>query len=306
MTQYAPVGICTYTRINHLRQTIEALLNNDLAGETAVFVFSDAPRPGDENKVAEVRDYLGTIRGFGEFHVIARQQNGRVPNCRGGVVHLLGEYGRMIFMEDDIVTAPGFLKFMNQALDKYENNDRVFSVCGYCPPIPINAGYGYDAYFWRRFSAWGYGIWKNRYDCIHNVSPGQYNRLVSSWKLRRSFIKGAGADALPILKREAYGEINANDMKAMYAQFLSDQYTIYPTGSLVRNTGMDGTGVHCGVTDKYEVTLNEKTTFLLPENLVFEEDLIKQCQKFYEIDYTQIVLSNIRSLINQKLLNRKT
>jgi hypothetical protein len=57
-----------------------------------------------------------------------------------------------------------------------------------------------------------------------------------------------------MLKAEAYGEIDAGDVKAMYAQFLSDQYTVYPTQSMVQNIGHDGTGTHCIKTDRFNVS----------------------------------------------------
>ena len=134
----APVVTTTYTRLDHLQRTMNALLKNDLAGETPVFVYSDAARCGDEAKVEAVRAYLATVRGFSEFYIVARDHNmGSVPNGVSAVSEVAEKYGVVISIEDDVVTAPGFLRYMNSALEKYRFDYRVFSVSGYCPPIPI-------------------------------------------------------------------------------------------------------------------------------------------------------------------------
>ena len=109
----APIGVSTYARLNHLRQTIEALKNNHLASESTLYVFSDAARPGDEEQVATVRSYLRTIDGFKEIHIVERATNGRLENSRGGLTWLLDHFGKTIFLEEDIVTAPGFLTYIN-------------------------------------------------------------------------------------------------------------------------------------------------------------------------------------------------
>ena len=65
-------------------------------------------------------------------------------------------------MEDDIVTAPGFLKFMNEALEFYKDDDAIISITGYCPPIEIPDDYKEDVFILPRLNGWGTGfIWKN-------------------------------------------------------------------------------------------------------------------------------------------------
>ena len=115
----APVGLSVYSRLDHVKQTIQALIRNKMASETMLYIFSDAPQPGDELKVEMVRKFLKTIEGFKKIAIIERTKNSRVKNNRSGIRMLLNEYGRMIFLEEDIVTAPTFLEFMNQALNFY-------------------------------------------------------------------------------------------------------------------------------------------------------------------------------------------
>jgi len=271
----APIGLSTYARPQHLKQTIEALQNNTLAPLSELFVFSDAPKPGDEERVAAVRRYSHTIAGFKKVHIIERESNGRVANSRGGIQTLSDRYGRVIFLAEDIVTAPGFLTFMNEALSKYERNDRVFNVSGYCPPIEIPANYNHDIFALRRFNAWGFGIWKNRFDRLKYMTPDEFVQFAANTRKVKEFVKAGGEDLMVMLKADAYSEIDAGDVKLMYAQFLSDQYTIYPTKSLVQNIGHDGTGVHCVKSNMFNVALSDKTLFSFPDDVIVDHRIVK-------------------------------
>jgi hypothetical protein len=300
----APVVITTYTRINHLQSTINALLKNDLAGETPVFVFSDAACSGDEEKVEAVRAYLATVRGFSLFHVVAREHNmGSVSNGVSAVNEVAEKFGVAISMEDDIVTAPGFLRYMNSALEKYRFDCKVFSISGYCPPIPIPTTYPYDAFFLRRFNGWGVGEWKDRRDSVCHITPEEFHKFAANRKLSRSFTRAGGKDMLIMLEHVANGRLDAAyDVKCMYTQFIKDQYTVYPTQSLIQNIGFDGSGIHCGKTDRFNVPLSNKTTFRLPEDVFLDERIVKANRKFRAgAGYARKLMSRTQGLVEQSL-----
>jgi hypothetical protein len=292
----APVMITTYTRKEHLQRTLDALRKNELAEATTVYVYVDGPRPGDEQKVSAVRQYLDTVSGFGALHVVARKRNmGAHENAKAANYEVLDRYGKMIRMEDDIVTAPGYLKFMNQALDKYENDKKVFSISAYCPPIQIPADYPYDVYFIRRFSGWGCGIWRDRLDNIYQeITQEEYARFASNRKLVRDFEYSGGKDMLLMLKGVASGKLEAGDVTAMYSQFVNDQYTLYPTRSLVQNIGMDGTGVHCDVTNYFDVDLSGKASFEFPAQVVVDDRIVEASRAYWDRRYKDIQVGLLR------------
>ncbi len=302
----APVMITTYSRITHLQRTIEALLKNDLAEETTVFVYLDGPRPGDEEKVEAVRRYLATISGFAAFHVVERQKNmGAHENAKCANYEIMDKYGALIRMEDDIVTAPGFLRFMNQALVKYEGDHNVFSISGYCPPIKIPNNYQYDALVLQIFNGWGCGLWRDRLDdAYHQITPEEFKKFAANKKLSRAIVKAGRKDILTMLEAVAHGKLDAADVVSMYTQFLHGQYTLYPTQSLVQNIGMDGSGFHCGNTDYFEGALNRKTTFRLPDQLMVDRRIVKSHRKYWDHYYDRNKLGVFRSVINN--LKRKS
>jgi hypothetical protein len=247
MRKLAPIGLTVYSRLSHLKATMDALKANDLASQSDLFVFSDGPRDGDEEVVARMRQYLKTIGGFKSVTVTERSENSRLKNNREGQKYLLKKFGKMIWMAEDIVPARGFLRFLNEGLEFYKDHQNVLSITGYCPPLTIlDDELETDVFFLKRYSAWGMAIWKDRYDKISEIDGRLLNRKMTQ-KLRLS-----GDDIPSMVKMDLRGEINALDVRGMFWQNFYDLYTVYPAKSLVQNIGHDGSGVHCGVSDRFE------------------------------------------------------
>ena len=102
----APVILFTYNRPEHTKRTIEALAANELAAETDLYVFSDAAKKdADKGKVQEIRDYVKSVQGFRQVELTAREQNyGLAKNVIEGVTAIVNKYGKVIVLEDDLVT----------------------------------------------------------------------------------------------------------------------------------------------------------------------------------------------------------
>ena len=278
----APIGLSTYSRLPHLKKTIEALKANTLAQESELYVFSDAAKLGDEEKVAVIRKYIDTINGFKKVHVIKRQENSRVRNSRDGVAILLEKYRKCIFLEEDIVTAPGFLRFMNESLNVYENKKKIFSISGYSPPINIPDDYTSDFFILRRACSWGMGIWHDRFEKISYLDNAEVLNRFSSHREVEELSK-YGEDLLKMILRDAEGKIDAFDVKIFYHQFLNEEYTVYPRKSLVRNIGHDGSGVHCGKTNKFDVELWDKLAFEIDDKVDLDDRIVQSNYRFREI-----------------------
>lgn len=284
MKDLAPIGVSTYSRVNHLKQTIEALQKNTLAKESEIYIFSDAPQKGDEEIVAKVREYIHTIDEFKKVYIIERDTNSRIINNRSGIRELLDKYGRMIYLEEDIVTAPGFLQFMNDALRYYENDQRILNISGYTPPINATKYCADDFFVLPRFNAWGFGIWKDRYETIIPISKKEFSNFLHNRQDVIRFLAG-GEDMLKLLLSDVVGRIDALDVKAMYRQFCNNQFTVYPRQSLVRNIGHDGTGIHCRKTTKFDVILWNKTHFEFNKNIKLNTIIMKLHQRFRTLGF---------------------
>jgi hypothetical protein len=284
MTNLAPIGLSAYSRLDHLKQNIAALKLNIGASKSHLYIFSDAPKAGDNKKVEKVREYLRKIDGFKKIELVERKYNNRVRNNRDGIETLLDEYGKVIFLEEDIVTAPGFLEFMNGALKYYENDKKIFSITGYTPPIEIDIYCDDDIFIMPRFSAWGFGIWKDRYESIRYFDEKDLNLILENRRFKKYISRNLGEDVLLMLQSEAEKKIDALDVKAMYQQILNNTYTIYPKRSLVKNTGFDGSGIHCRSTTRFDTKLWQKAKFSFTNNIRINKKILKSNSSFRKLD----------------------
>ena len=243
-SEFAPVALFCYKRKAHLIKTVSALADNFGAENTDLYIFSDGPRVGDDvEKVAAVRAYLDTIRGFRNVKVFSSEENkGLQGSIIDGVKELLSEYNRVIVLEDDIVTDKAFLSFMNGALEHYKYDRSVWSVSGFSY---IN----YDpkgVYFLTQPMCWGWATWSRAWG---NFEPGfkeEYNLNTIDW-LRFNYFNNF----------DYYGQYLKNKkgvLKSWYIfwylhNFTNGKLTVYPGNSLTKNIGFDGSGTNSGLLD---------------------------------------------------------
>ncbi|RZQ33477.1 glycosyltransferase [Vibrio vulnificus] len=240
----APVIIFTFNRITCLKETIESLKKNQLSDSTDVFIFSDGPRRDSERELVQsVRDYLKTIDGFSSVKIYEADKNrGLGASIIEGVTQIIEKYGKAIVLEDDLVSSPSFLKYMNEALDLYESHDEVFSISGFSPKLDLELRKD-ETYFANRISSLGWGTWKNRWDTV-DWSISSYRDFMSSKEEKRKFSE-AGRDMLHMLINQVEGSPNSWAIRFDYNRYLSNNgVTLYPVSSRISHIGNDGTGTN--------------------------------------------------------------
>jgi hypothetical protein len=251
----APIALFAYSRPWHTKQTVEALQRNALAEQSDLFIFSDAPkRPDSADAVRQVRDYIKTISGFKSINVVERAQNlGLAKSIIDGATYLSNQCGRFIVLEDDIVTSPHFLTFMNEALERYANDDRVISIHGYVYPVaqPLP-----EAFFLPGADCWGWATWRRGWALFNPDGRFLLNELKRR-KLTRSFDFSGSYPYTEMLASQIKG-INDSWAVRWYASaFLADKLTLYPGRSLVHNIGNDNSGTHCGDSRGFDALLSD-------------------------------------------------
>ena len=169
----APIILFVYNRPEHTKKTVEALKSNLFASESLLFIFSDGYKnQNDKRAVEDVRKYISTISGFKEIKINLKDNNlGLANSVISGVTEVINKYDKAIVLEDDIITSKYFLKFMNEALDFYEEDKRIYSISGYNFPIKIPESYQHKIYISPRPSSWGWATWKDRWEKVDwNIS----------------------------------------------------------------------------------------------------------------------------------------
>jgi hypothetical protein len=266
----APIALFTYNRPEHTRKTIHALANNELAAESALFIFSDAPRDDKANKgVCDVRDFIKNLDGFCTVTIIERSENyGLSRSIISGVSDLVAEFGRVIVLEDDLVTSPHFLSYMNNALNYYADEERVISIHGYVYPVKEELP---ETFFLRGADCWGWATWKRGWK-LFEPDGSQLLQSLKEKHLERSFDLDGAYSYTKMLKRQTRGENNSWAVRWHASAFLTNSLTLYPGKSLVQNIGYDASGVNCAAIDHFNIELSDKP--IIVTKIAVEEDTI--------------------------------
>lgn len=244
----APIALFVYKRPNHTRQTLEALAECALAGQSKLFIFSDGPKTAaDEASVAEVRRIAKERAWCGEVDVVEQERNrGLAASVIGGVTDLCEKYGRVIVLEDDLVVAPNFLTYMNEALDRYVDEPSVMQISGHM--FDVELVLDDDAVFMPFVSTWGWATWSRAWAHFDPDMSG-YEKLRTDAARRKRFNLGGAYDYFDLLERQRSGAVDSWGIRWNLSVFDSDGIVLYPKKSLVDNRGFDGSGTHCSATD---------------------------------------------------------
>jgi hypothetical protein len=273
--ELAPIVLFTYNRTWHLMQTVSALLKNSLASESEIFIFSDGPK--DENdvpKVAEVRKYIKTIKGFKRIEIIERDKNwGLANNIIDGITKVVNQYGKVVVLEDDLITSPYFLKFMNDGLNIYEEEEKVISVHGYVYPIKGLP----EIFFLRGADCWGWATWKRGWDLFEKDGKKLLDELEKR-KLTKLFDFNGAYPYTKMLKDQVEGKVDSWAIRWYASAFIQEKLTLYPGISLVKHIGDLGT--HVKDSSLFDVELSEKPIFVKRIPPIEDPEVRKKIEDF--------------------------
>lgn len=275
---YAPIILFTYNRVDHTQMAVESLLLNAEASQSDLFVFSDGSK--NETKIEDVRqnrEYVHTITGFKSVTIVERECNwGLSKSLIAGITELVDKYGRVIVVEDDLIVSPYFLKYMNDALEKYKDDDRVASISAFLNPTDTQTS---QTFFLRYFACWGWATWKRAWKLFNPDSRDLLKKL--RWKTKEFNIGGTG----PFYGILYCDKVGLNDSWAVrfYAScFLENKLHLFPNHTMAIQSGMDGTGTHSGVSSVYNnMTLSEKPILLPDISVVENKKMYQAFSRFY-------------------------
>ena len=242
-TTYAPILLFTYNRPAHTRRLVESLLRNAEAGSSHLIVYSDAARNDAARPlVEETRRYLHTLgQGFGQVTLVERHENlGLAPNIIEGVTEQVNRFGRVIVLEDDLVVAPYFLRFMNDALETYKDEPRVghIQACDFTqdPTLP-------PTFLIKWTGSWGWATWQRAWQLFNPDGRALLDELVRR-KQTRQFDFNGSYGFTRMLRQQVEGRNNSWAIRWNASLFLADVLSLNVGRSLVQNTGFDGSGTH--------------------------------------------------------------
>jgi len=294
----APITLFVYNRIEHTKQVIEALKKNNLAKQSMLYIFSDAPKTEkEEEKVQQVRNYIKTITGFKVVNIIEREKNyGVAENLIDAITGIINLYGKVIMLEDDDVSSKYFLKYMNDALNFYEDDERVFEISPYLYPTKEKLP---ETFFLPLINSWGFGTWKRAWNYFEKDGA----KLLSEIKRRGLGKKFDINGTYPYLKMLRYQVQGKNDSWAirMYASFfLKKGLVLYPKESLVRNIGFDNTGIHGNKTEMFDTSLSTSKIKVEKISVKINNKAYQALQNYFKSIFFKRVFNKLGRILKLK------
>jgi len=269
----APIALFVYNRPDHTRRTLNYLKRNYLAEESRLFIFSDgAKTDADAENVERVREIARETEGFKSVKVIERRQNlGLANSIISGVTQLVGEYGKVIVFEDDLLSSPHTLQFFNDGLQYYATDEKVMHLGAYM--FDLKDKTLPETFFFRAAFSWGWATWARAWDNFEpdidklmqqfdreKINQFSINHSMNFWKQMQGFRAGKN---------------NSWAIRWYASIFLKGGLTLNPRHSLVHNIGHDGTGTHSNIEDTYQVQIAQQRVQYFP-------DIIQENKPAYE------------------------
>ena len=300
------IALFVYNRPEHTHEVLKGLQRNNIS---KLYIFSDGFKvEKDKDSVGKVRNLIDSI-DWCETEIIKNIENrGLAGSIVYGVNYVLERHTRIIVLEDDCVPSDNFIAFMEKCFGEYENNEKVMNVTGYSLPIKIPDNYPYDIYFSYRSSSWGWGTCKRAWKYFDR------NKLIldeikKSINLRKK-INRAGEDLIPMLKNQINGKLDSWAVFWAINIIKNDGICINPVKSKIKNIGHDGTGIHCGSNNRYEVKIFKEDINLLnlPDKIIIDNKIISSYKNFFHISFKnkikRIVVIILKKLAMYNLVKR--
>ncbi len=280
MNNVAPVALFVYNRPEHTRQTVESLKANDLALESDFFIFADgAKSEKDKEAVKQVADYIATVDGFKSVTVVKQEKNlGLANSIINGVTQLSETYGKFIVFEDDLICSPYTLTYLNEALERYKDENRILHICASMHPLNVDESMP-ETFLYRAPHSCGWASWKRAWDKFNpdiddlmsqfdeqKIKDFTFDGKMNFWKQMNDFKNGKN---------------NSWAIRWYASVFLNKGLALNVTRSLIKNIGHDGSGVHSNIENTYDVEIYPNPVKDFPKEITENKTMYNAVKHFY-------------------------
>ncbi len=301
MQHLAPIALFVYNRPQHTERTIKFLQQNLLAPESRLYIFSDGAKTSlDDEKVNEVREFIKTVDSFKSVKIIESSTNkGLANSIIEGVTTLNKNYGQVIVFEDDLISSPHTLTYFNEALDRYRAEEKVMHIGAYMYHLKdVDLP---ESFFYRAATSWGWATWQSAWQ---HFEPN-IDTLIEQFghKKKHEFSIEGTMNFWKQMQDFKRGKNNSWAIRWYASIFLKGGLTLNPSQSLVNNIGHDGTGVHSGMNDIYNVVINPQPIKQFP-NEIKENEIAYQAIKNFLANRKGSFWDRVKRFLIERVINR--
>ena len=297
---YSPVCVFAYNRPFHFECTLNALAQNHQASESFLYIFIDGPKnEADKKFVNQSIRIAENIEGFRNKQIIISERNkGLAESIKSGLNTIFETHSKVIVLEDDILTLNTFLKYMNAALNKYENYHDVASVQSFS----VATGTSKQYFFLPGADCWGWGTWRDRWVNINWNSTLLLKEIVLTG-LESKFNFNNSYNFSLLLTKQSKGQIDSWAICWQASTFLSGMKSLYPPVNLSSNIGFGEFATH--TKSNGYVFQNEQQSILnldFPSEINVNSEMFDRVSRFYfhSSKHMNILRIIVRTLKNSR------
>ena len=203
-----------------------------------------------------------------------------------------------IVLEDDCLPSQDFFRYCQDLLEKYENDERLASICG-TNPINIRGKESYG--FVNTIALWGWASWRRSWKKIYHNEEEYMKKMESKKYLKETFPN--------IIERVYFGKkyidaindkVNTWEFPWHLGIFRSGGLNAIPKVNLVENIGIDDgfTNTAPNLTDeKFLVLKREKMNFPLRHPGKIRRNNLIRWMLTYR-DYKRVIMKKLNVLFS--------
>ena len=308
---FSPIIFFAYKRPFHTFHSLNSLSKNIEAKDSDLIAYIDGPVNLKElHLIDNVENIINSFRpNFKSIQIHRSNINlGLAKNIRDGLTESLKKYENIITLEDDIFVSNLFLKYMNEALKKYQNNNQVWHINGF--NLPIDSDVNKEYVFLRIMFCWGWATWRNRWFSFieDNLAQDPYHLShVFNKEMRRDLDLGLGFS--PFWSQLEQNKNNKSTWAIFWYChiFMNKGLCLTPSISFVNNIGLDGSGINCGSNKiSFQNKLNNKFTSNFPDSIYEDSETIIKIKAFYlknKINIIKKIYRKLKKIANLLLFN---
>lgn len=237
-----------------------------------LYIAADGPRIDNINDISlcsQTREIVKSIDWKCEVQYLLREEN---KGCKIAVSEAINwffnyeEYG--IIIEDDCLPDISFFDFCTKMLEKYINNNNIFSIGGNCFLPKKYRSIESSYFFSKHVEIWGWATWRRAWN-LYDVNLTNYPSEIELLKNSNYFDNIDNFQHWNNIFNKLYtNQIDTWDYQWVYTVWVNDGLTILPTKNLVKNIGFNQFATHTQTENKFFENFNiERVTFPLTHPL---------------------------------------
>lgn len=283
-----PILLLTYNRDEELKRILSNMASCHDSDRYDLFVHIDAPNifgDGDVECYKRIKRHIKEYSGkFSTVNIMEEKYHrGLANSVISSVTEVINRYGKVIVIEDDLCLSKDCLNFLNDALDYYEKDNRVWSVTGYTPFLDSKNRLDKDVYFSYRSSSWAWATWKDRWDNI-DWEVKDFDEFISDVRLQEEFCRG-GYDLPQMLTRQMCGLIDSWAIRWCYSQSKRKMLSVFPKKTRVKHVFSEKS-THVMTEVRNEAFETDGTDYSFAE-IYLDDEVTKEFAQHFSITRSQ-------------------